>query len=74
MIKRLIFASLLMSAVQVAAADNKNWSPPATKIYAQQLSDETMKAHPELLSFTLHGVPLACTMPIRCSRAPIPTG
>ncbi|MBS0478005.1 MAG: hypothetical protein JSR79_01740 [Proteobacteria bacterium] len=26
-------------------------------MYAQKLSDETMKAHPELLSVTLHGVP-----------------
>ncbi len=35
----------------------KNWTAPAQKIYAQQLSDETMKKHPELLSITLHGVP-----------------
>lgn len=35
----------------------KNWTAPAQKIYAQQLSDETMKKHPELLSVTLHGVP-----------------
>jgi hypothetical protein len=40
-----------------AAQAEKNWTPPTTKIYAQQLSDETMKAHPELLSVTLHGVP-----------------
>lgn len=55
---RVLFAaSLLLCAAQPAPAAGKNWSPPATKIYAQQLSDETMKAHPELLSFTLHGVP-----------------
>ena len=35
----------------------KNWTAPAQKIYGQQLSDETMKKHPELLSITLHGVP-----------------
>jgi hypothetical protein len=58
MIKRVFFASLLLAcAAHPAVAADKNWSPPATKIYAQQLSDETMKAHPELLSVTLHGVP-----------------
>src|SRR5258708_40022046 len=57
MITRLLFASMLLSAAQPAAAADKNWTPPSTKIYAQQLSDETMKAHPELLSVTLHGVP-----------------
>jgi hypothetical protein len=35
----------------------KNWTPPAQKIYAQKLSDDTMAKHPELLSITLHGVP-----------------
>src|SRR6202162_1527037 len=35
----------------------KNWTAPAQKIYGQQLADETMKKHPELLSITLHGVP-----------------
>jgi hypothetical protein len=40
-----------------AAAAAKNWTPPAGKIYAQQLSDQTMAKHPELLSVTLHGVP-----------------
>jgi hypothetical protein len=35
----------------------KNWTPPAYRIYAQQLSDQTMAAHPELLSVTFHGVP-----------------
>jgi len=41
------------------AADpvQKNWTPPAQKIYAQKLSDETMARHPELISVTLHGVP-----------------
>jgi len=57
MITRILFASLLLSAAQAAVAADKNWSPPATRIYAQQLSDETMKEHPELLSFTMHGVP-----------------
>jgi hypothetical protein len=58
MITRYLSASmLLLCAVQPAGAADKNWSPPAGKIYAQQLSDETMKSHPELLSVTLHGVP-----------------
>jgi hypothetical protein len=35
----------------------KNWTPPAGRIYAQQLIDEIMAAHPELISATLHGVP-----------------
>ncbi|WP_299427437.1 hypothetical protein [Sphingomonas bacterium] len=43
------------------AAPAKNWTAPAAKIYAQKLSDETMKAHPELLSVTIHGVPPGMT-------------
>ncbi|MBU6207493.1 MAG: hypothetical protein KGQ42_07380 [Alphaproteobacteria bacterium] len=35
----------------------KNWTPPATRIYAQSLSDDIMKHHPELWSVTFHGVP-----------------
>ena len=49
---------LVLGNVTVWAADPpKNWTPPAQKIYAQKLSDETMAKHPELLSITLHGVP-----------------
>src|SRR5258707_8234094 len=40
----------------------KNWTAPGKKIYGQQLSDETMKKHPELLSITLHGVPPGMTV------------
>lgn len=40
-----------------ATAPKKNWTPPAQKIYAQKLVDETMAKHPELLSITLHGTP-----------------
>jgi hypothetical protein len=40
-----------------AWAADKNWTPPANKIYGQKLSDETMAKHPELLSITLHGAP-----------------
>ncbi len=53
-------AALLVGAVVPAAAQTapkKNWTPPAGKIYAQVLSDETMARHPELLSVTFHGVP-----------------
>lgn len=58
MIKHFLTAGFLVfSASTLALAAPKNWSPPSQRIYAQQLSDETMKAHPELLSVTLHGVP-----------------
>ena len=59
MIRQFLVSSLmaLSVATQAAAAVPKNWSPPSFKIYAQQLADETMRAHPELLSVTLHGVP-----------------
>src|SRR5437867_8438535 len=40
-----------------ARAADKNWTPPPHKMYGQQLSDETMAKHPELLSVTLHGTP-----------------
>lgn len=35
----------------------KNWTPPSSKIYAQKLSEQIMKQHPELLSVTFHGIP-----------------
>jgi hypothetical protein len=54
----LIASSLALASIPAWCADaSKNWTPPAHKIYAQKLSDETMAAHPELLSVTLHGVP-----------------
>lgn len=39
----------------------KNWTPPDYKIYAQQLSDEIMASHPELISVTFHAVPPGMT-------------
>lgn len=51
-----VSAAILMTSA-AGAADNKNWTPPTQKIYAQTLSDATMKAHPDLLSVTIHGVP-----------------
>ena len=45
------------TAAPAHAAPAKNWTPPAQKIYAQTLSDQTMAKHPELLSVTFHGVP-----------------
>lgn len=59
MTKQFLVICLLALSVstQAAGTESKNWSPPLSKIYAQQLADETMKAHPELLSVTLHGVP-----------------
>ncbi|MDB6107181.1 MAG: hypothetical protein JWO52_7180 [Gammaproteobacteria bacterium] len=51
-------AALAASSGVCATAEHpKNWTPPATKIYAQKLSDEIMAAHPELVSVTFHGVP-----------------
>src|SRR5246500_3613768 len=47
----------LLATVCAAETPAKNWTPPAQKIYAQKLADETMAKHPELLSITLHGVP-----------------
>ncbi|HYZ47350.1 MAG TPA: hypothetical protein VE567_00485 [Sphingomonas sp.] len=62
MLKRLIIPAALVAAMGstgVVAADApvKNWTPPSYSIYAQKLSDETMKANPDLLSVTFHGVP-----------------
>jgi len=39
------------------SAAEKNWAPPAGKIYAQTLVERIMAKHPELISVTLHGVP-----------------
>jgi len=52
-----IGAVMLMAASGTAAEAAKNWSPPAYTSYAQTLADATMRAHPELLSMTFHGVP-----------------
>jgi hypothetical protein len=61
----LVLASALAAAGTVAApamdaqapAIKKNWTPPAHRMYAQALVDETMAKHPELLSLTLQGAP-----------------
>jgi hypothetical protein len=45
------------TAPAAGAEKAKNWAPPAYRIYAQQLSEEIMAHHPELLSVTFHGVP-----------------
>ena len=50
-------SSVTLGASKAGAAAEKNWTPPATKIYAQALSDQIMAQHPELLSVTFHGVP-----------------
>ena len=58
----LTVAALTLSTVADAqTVPAKNWAAPAARIYAQQLSDETMKAHTELLSVTFHGVPPGMT-------------
>jgi hypothetical protein len=51
----LFAAPLSMSAD--ALPPGKNWLGPTHKIYAQQLADQIMKQHPELISATFHGVP-----------------
>lgn len=50
-------ATFVALSSTAALAAEKNWTPPAGKIYAQVLSDQIMAAHPELLSVTFHGVP-----------------
>ena len=57
MVKSLLLVSCCSSADWADAPKPKNWTPPATKIYAQTLSDEIMAKHPELISVTFHGVP-----------------
>lgn len=61
--KKFLASALLALSIpsQAIGAEQKNWSPPAYRIYAQKLADETMKSHPELLSVTLHGVPPGMT-------------
>jgi hypothetical protein len=49
--------ALIGTTVRAADSPAKNWTRPAHKIYAQQLCDDTMSKHLELLSVTLHGVP-----------------
>lgn len=53
---RAVAAAALLAGGAASAAD-KNWQAPTYRIYAQTLSDATMKAHPDLLSVTFHGVP-----------------
>jgi hypothetical protein len=55
----LLASALVLGAFAHAAAEKpkKNWTPPAARIYAQQLADEIMAHHPELISVTFHGVP-----------------
>jgi hypothetical protein len=62
MLAMALTGSVALGASTILAAESapqhaKNWTAPATKIYAQALSDETMAKHPELISVTFHGVP-----------------
>ncbi len=52
---------LSIAALSAGEPPKKNWTPPPYKIYAQQLSDEIMAHHPELISVTFHGVPPGLT-------------
>lgn len=56
-LKLLCLLSLGCAAVFAAEPPKKNWTAPAYKLYGQQLCDEIMAQHPELISVTLHGVP-----------------
>lgn len=49
--------ALFAASAAWAEGPEKNWTPPARKIYAQKLSDQIMAAHPDLQSVTFHGVP-----------------
>lgn len=51
----LLAFGLALAAPLVGA--EKNWHPPAGKMAVQALSEQTMSAHPELISVTFHGVP-----------------
>ncbi len=53
----MVLTSVVAFGASQAGAAEKNWTPPPAKIYAQTLSDQIMKEHPELLSVTFHGVP-----------------
>ena len=44
-----------------STAAEKNWTAPAGKIYAETLSDQIMRARPDLISVTFHGVPPGMT-------------
>ena len=50
-------AAIGLCLTSTSFAADRNWTPPAHKIYAQTLSDEIMAHHPELISVTFHGVP-----------------
>lgn len=52
----LLLALGTLAPLSAHAAD-KNWTAPKARIYAQVLSDDTMRAHPDLVSVTFHGVP-----------------
>lgn len=57
----LLAGGLLLGGAAARAEDPpphpKNWTAPSGKIAAQAMSDKIMKAHPELISITFHGVP-----------------
>jgi len=63
-LKILVLAALCLATLRAAdpapaapEKPQKNWTPPATKIYAQTLAEKIMAEHPELISITFHGVP-----------------
>src|SRR5882672_12317868 len=57
LLKLLCTFAVAAATLSAGEAPKKNWTAPAYKIYGQQLSDEIMAQHPELISVTLHGVP-----------------
>src|SRR5215469_7457395 len=52
-----LFALGLALAAAPLFGAERNWTPPTEKMAVQLLSEQTMKAHPELISVTFHGVP-----------------
>lgn len=55
--KMVLALALSAPVLWAAEAPKKNWTPPASKMQVQTLTEQVMSAHPELLSITFHGVP-----------------
>lgn len=53
----LLAVGLSMAAGHAGEPKGKNWNAPPEKLRVQTLTEQIMKAHPELISVTFHGVP-----------------
>jgi hypothetical protein len=52
----LLAVAALIGSTALSAAE-RNWTPPAGKLYVQTLTEQVMAKHKELISITFHGVP-----------------